>query len=126
MTKMNFDTEFMNQTVGDNNLKELREMQEMQEQWEKGEFRKLPDCVTQLNAINGVGVTARKPAKDNEHTKGLMVVKGKYRGMIYTEENHTFKKILTIIQAYGFKIEKSFFLEEKDDKFTHISFTIKE
>jgi len=55
----------------------------------------------------------------------LYKIKGRYAGMIFTDQNVIWKRVKGTIKDCGFQIEESFFLEEEDEKFTNISFIIK-
>jgi len=125
-TKDNFENMFHEQMVGDADFKELRDLQNLQQEWESGLFRKLPDCLKHLNTIKGVRINIGDIDWPGSAKEIRRCLKGKYTGMIYTEENQTLKTLKSIIESYGFTIVSTFFLEEIDDKFTHISFTIKE
>lgn len=126
LLKRNMDSEFENQTVGDADFKELRDLQDLQQEWEHGNFLKLPDCIQHLNSLNRISLTAKIVEPFKEAGTKKCVIKGRYRGMIYTETNQTFRTLKSIIESYGFIILKEWFLEESDEKFTNISFTIKE
>ena len=119
LTKSNFDNEFRDQTI------ENAEFKESQEQQEEKIFENLENCVAACNKIKCVGITGAMLKMPNKYHTKKARLKGRYRGMIYTESHKVFRQIILTIEAHGFNVYQHFFLEEMDENFTNISFIIK-
>ena len=116
-TKKNFDEYFEARTVADSEFVEQRENQ-------RSQFAKLPAFIIDLNDLRGVHLTADIINPHQFMTSSKALIKGKYRGLILTEENKTIKTIWSLIEFHGFTLLKTNFVED-DDNFTFINFTIK-
>lgn len=119
LTKSNFDNEFGHRTIADSEFYEREDQKELP-------FIRLPDCVVQCNDVNGISLKASvvNPFKQGDPLKA--VIKGRYLGLVCTEQNKTYRTLISIIESYGFIVLVDFFLEEADEGFTNLSFTIKQ
>lgn len=117
LTKENHEEYFENKTIQD--------MEFHQQEEEPNPFHNLPDLMLHLNGLPRVRLTAKIVKPFHPHHKLKAIVKGRFRGMIYVSDSPRLKEIQTIIESYGYTILETFFLEESDEKFTNLSFTIK-
>ena len=117
-TKFNFDKEFSDRTIADAEFHEREATQETQ-------FNNLPELMVHLNELRGVGLTATRVPSLVPGNPERAVLKGRYKGMVYTEQNQTLCTIISIIELYRYIVLKKYFVEEDDEKFTNLCFTIK-
>lgn len=118
LTKENFDGEFRDRTIADCEYHQEQESREIP-------FQKLSNCIIHCNKLRGVNLTGNIVEKFNPTHSERAIIKGKYSGLVFSEQNHTYRTIICLIESYGFIILKEFFMEEEDEGFTNLSFTIK-
>lgn len=120
LTKDNFESQFRDQTIAD------AEFREREEHNARPLFYQMPDCITHLNQTKGVRLKGRivnnKNPKFDNHPRA--VIWGTYKGVVMHQNNHTVRKLISIIQSYGMTVLKAAIDEDEKEK-TQLTFTIK-